>query len=238
MAEKKVKLTKRQETFKQKFYDGLEHEGGDRNENKYTKLYKPDIRKIDKTLLDELSDGKCCCGHSISDKKYVQHIGTNKIVEIGNCCIKRFGVERICEDCGQEHRNMKNNVCSPCRKAREQKAEEDKKKRQKAALEAQIKAAIQLKNEPLEQYEPDDNQYRKQIIDTKAKQGPITMVNDIKFKITPQAFGNTILKFGKYKGETWEYVFKNNLQYAEWYASQPNCPIKDKLIEYYRWISQ
>jgi len=63
-------------------------------------------------------EDKCVCGHFIKENCYI----TNKkrLLTLGNCCIKKFLSKsksgRTCEDCGNPHRNRKNNKCNDCRK--------------------------------------------------------------------------------------------------------------------------
>ena len=61
----------------------------------------------------------CICDHFIYENCYaVDKRDKNKIVVLGNCCIKRFlgnNAGRTCEKCGKKHKNRKNNLCKECR---------------------------------------------------------------------------------------------------------------------------
>jgi hypothetical protein len=39
-------------------------------------------------------DGRCACGHVIRDVRIVRNKENERTLEIGNCCIKKFGVKR------------------------------------------------------------------------------------------------------------------------------------------------
>jgi hypothetical protein len=45
-------------------------------------------------LEEDESDSRCICGHVIRDIRIVRNRSNKKKLEIGNCCIKKFGVER------------------------------------------------------------------------------------------------------------------------------------------------
>jgi len=65
-----------------------------------------------------IHESKCICGHSIKENCYITD--KNRILTLGNCCIKKFLSKsksgRTCEDCGNPHKNRKNNKCNDCRK--------------------------------------------------------------------------------------------------------------------------
>jgi hypothetical protein len=72
----------------------------------------------------------CICDHYIQENCYVvDKRDKNKIVVVGNCCIKRFlkkeNQGRTCERCEKPHKNSKDNFCKECRKQNK----EDEKKR-------------------------------------------------------------------------------------------------------------
>jgi hypothetical protein len=56
---------------------------------------------------------RCLCGHPISENCYIKHIPTQRLIVVGNCCIKRYLDKsgRTCEKCNKPHRNIKNNLC-------------------------------------------------------------------------------------------------------------------------------
>jgi len=65
----------------------------------------------------KLQDHKdeCICGHEIERNRYITD--NNKIIVLGNCCIKRFVVSntRTCDGCNKPHKNRKVNRCNDCR---------------------------------------------------------------------------------------------------------------------------
>lgn len=64
------------------------------------------------------SKSNCICGHSIIENCYL--VNNDKILIIGNCCVKKFlpkeNQRRTCEDCGANHKNRKFNFCKDCQK--------------------------------------------------------------------------------------------------------------------------
>jgi len=94
----------------------------------------------------------CICDHYIQENCYVvDRRDKNKIVVIGNCCIKRFlkkeNQGRTCERCEKPHRSRKDNFCKECRiqnkedeKLKKMEKEiEQQKEREEKALEEQKK---------------------------------------------------------------------------------------------------
>lgn len=61
---------------------------------------------------------RCLCGHPISENCYIKHIPTQRLIVVGNCCIKRYLDKsgRTCEKCNKPHKNRKNNLCESCGK--------------------------------------------------------------------------------------------------------------------------
>lgn len=62
----------------------------------------------------------CICGHHIKENCYVSD--GQKILILGNCCIKKFlpgGISKRCELCKRSHKNRKNNLCNDCRNLRD-----------------------------------------------------------------------------------------------------------------------
>jgi hypothetical protein len=59
----------------------------------------------------------CACGHPIKENCYITD--GERILVLGNCCIKRFlpkkNSGRTCEVCGEPHKNRKINKCNECR---------------------------------------------------------------------------------------------------------------------------
>lgn len=62
---------------------------------------------------------KCVCGHDIVENCYIINETRDKIIVLGNCCIKRFLSKdksgRTCEVCGKPHKNRSVNQCNDCR---------------------------------------------------------------------------------------------------------------------------
>lgn len=86
--------------------------GGDFNQHlKYYNLCYPGSELPSKEL-------ECVCGHDIKNNCYITD--GKELLVLGSCCIKRFkkNCSRICEDCGNNHRNRKVNRCKDCRKGK------------------------------------------------------------------------------------------------------------------------
>jgi hypothetical protein len=64
--------------------------------------------------IPELVD-ECVCGHKIIENCYITD--GDRLVILGNCCIKKFcdTSNRTCENCGETHRNSKQNRCNNCK---------------------------------------------------------------------------------------------------------------------------
>ena len=62
----------------------------------------------------------CACGHAIRENCYIRNMETGDMIQMGNCCIKRFMPEngRTCGDCGKSHRNRKIDRCNDCRRVK------------------------------------------------------------------------------------------------------------------------
>ena len=67
---------------------------------------------------EELPDkvNECVCGHYIEENCYITN--GDGILILGNHCIQKFieKSSRTCEDCGEPHKNRKDNRCHNCRK--------------------------------------------------------------------------------------------------------------------------
>ena len=88
--------------------------GGDRNQHlNYWKI----ACKGEK--IPEHAD-RCICNQRIVENCYITGKIDNEevLIIMGNCCIKRFIPKcmRTCENCGDAHRNSKDNFCKECRK--------------------------------------------------------------------------------------------------------------------------
>ena len=173
--------------FANKFYFGLEKEGGSRNVEDYTKLKKTNI-----------GDSFCVCGHKIKNKFHVKNLITNKVIIIGSCCIKKFNIQKLCDDCHKPHRNIKDNKCNDCR-IRKVKIEEIKE------VEEQIKEEIK------------NNNYT-------------NFYNKVNEEIAKKSMDKKV-NFGKYKDNTYSYIFENDKKYFIWMVNNVN--IMDPNIKKY-----
>jgi hypothetical protein len=59
----------------------------------------------------------CLCEHAIVEQCYIRHIVTQRMLVVGNCCIKRYikAWYRTCARCRGRHRSVKDNFCKECR---------------------------------------------------------------------------------------------------------------------------
>lgn len=112
--------------YEKKFYEKLASLTGDTNPENYCyaggRSYTTSHYNYWKTqgYTDEQmpkQEQKCLCGHEIKENCFIRHKPTDKIVVVGNCCIKRYipASGRTCEVCGKGHKNKKDNRCKPCR---------------------------------------------------------------------------------------------------------------------------
>lgn len=89
--------------------------GGDRgsHENYFQLVYAGRIAAPDHRT-------ECFCETPIKENCYIAR--GDRLLPVGNCCIKRFlpeGVRgRTCEQCGAPHRNRVVNRCNRCRRCR------------------------------------------------------------------------------------------------------------------------
>jgi hypothetical protein len=59
---------------------------------------------------------RCVCLTKISQQCYIINIKTKDIVVLGNCCIRRFGLNgKTCSMCNAVHKNRSDNFCKDCR---------------------------------------------------------------------------------------------------------------------------
>lgn len=93
--------------------DNWKYAGGDKKQhnNYFNLIFK------DKEIERPEKVSKCLCNHDIVENCYIYNEKLNKLVVLGNCCIKRFFKKsgRTCEICGESHQNRKDNKCSDCR---------------------------------------------------------------------------------------------------------------------------
>ena len=93
------------------FKDQWKYIGGDsgRHRKKFKTIFgrTPDIAQLD----------ECICSHKIVENCYLENKLSGKQIVVGNCCINRYieDTSKKCEECGDEHRNTKDNYCSDCR---------------------------------------------------------------------------------------------------------------------------
>jgi len=64
----------------------------------------------------------CICGHKIKENCYMKLNNTDlsfapEYLVLGNCCIKKYmpNKSRLCQRCGEPHKNRKDNFCGDCR---------------------------------------------------------------------------------------------------------------------------
>lgn len=61
-----------------------------------------------------MSSSRCICSHPIVENCYIENILDNKLVVVGNCCIKKFlknnNKNRTCGICRTSHKNRKDNM--------------------------------------------------------------------------------------------------------------------------------
>lgn len=63
--------------------------------------------------LPERTD-ECVCGHHIKENCYITD--GEYVLILGNCCIKKFGINlRRCDKCNEPHKNRTVNRCNKCR---------------------------------------------------------------------------------------------------------------------------
>lgn len=109
----------------EEFKKDYQYAGGDgqlTNYNNYSELKGETkyatLRGITSEMMNkELKTDQCLCGHIIKNHMYIQDKkDKSKIIVLGNTCIKKFkGKQRHC-NCGNLHKNRKNNLCNDCRK--------------------------------------------------------------------------------------------------------------------------
>ncbi len=58
----------------------------------------------------------CVCGHKIKNNCFITN--GEDVLALGTACALRFvpKLDRICEECGEKHRNRKDNKCKKCRR--------------------------------------------------------------------------------------------------------------------------
>ena len=94
----------------------------------FCQRWKDFFRKQPKVPYED----RCVCNHVITQNCYILNTETKDIKIIGNCCIKKFGLQgKTCSLCNAIHKNRKDNYCNDCRVilALAKKKEEKKKKK-------------------------------------------------------------------------------------------------------------
>jgi len=109
------------------FINDYQYAGGDGNltdynYHKYNQLKGESkyatLRGITPEMMNtDLKTDMCLCGHIIKNHMYIQDKkDKSKIIVLGNICIKKYkGKQRHC-NCGNLHKNRKDNFCNDCRK--------------------------------------------------------------------------------------------------------------------------
>lgn len=91
--------------------------GGDtgRHLNYFKIFFKEKLNKTPKWFPKKSNN--CVCGHYIQENCLIVDKNTNVIINVGNCCIKRFIPKntRTCEICNNPHNNRIVNRCNDCR---------------------------------------------------------------------------------------------------------------------------
>ena len=61
-------------------------------------------------------EDRCKCNTKILQQCYILNTKSKEIVVLGNCCIRRFGLNgRTCSMCNAVHKNTSDNYCKECR---------------------------------------------------------------------------------------------------------------------------
>ena len=64
-------------------------------------------------------NSECLCNQPIKNNFFIYSKKLDKVLSLGKCCIKKFnpdGLQKHCDNCGCNHRNRIDNLCSDCRK--------------------------------------------------------------------------------------------------------------------------
>ena len=70
---------------------------------------------------------KCACGHVITKNCHIRNLNTNEIKVVGNCCIKKWNIEKKCIKCNEAHHRRDYIICGSCEKEEcEEKKREEK----------------------------------------------------------------------------------------------------------------
>jgi hypothetical protein len=117
-------------TCANKFFVGLYENGGTNTPSDYKYIggdtgyhltyLKQTASKIYPFLLHENlpESHQCVCGQHIHENCYLLNLKTNKIVVVGNCCIKRYtpneAIKR-CLLCNTPKKHMKGGICTMCK---------------------------------------------------------------------------------------------------------------------------
>lgn len=193
-------------------------------------------------------ENECLCEHWINENCFIKYIGANpeglnKILVIGNCCIKKYLPKELqgktCNRCGLPHRNRKDNFCKECRKKRVEEAEQEKVELERVRLaqlrierdnedrlsrERERMEAARFKADMMFQYGKYANRKWSWVFEN----DPAYLVHcqfvlkwedpvEYAFKRDPNWINNVVLDFGKYKGSrTIGWVRKNDPSYVSW----------------------
>ena len=94
--------------------------GGEATTNNKAHTNYWELSKNSYNLTDEdkpAHSGICKCGEQIRYNCWILNKETREIKIIGGVCIKKFtgGKLRVCDECGEPHRNRVINKCNECR---------------------------------------------------------------------------------------------------------------------------
>lgn len=182
--------------------DILDNKDNLQTEETYSAHYNYWLKcKQENEKMPESIKAHCLCFHCIKNLCFIKHIKTGKIYTIGIECINKFtNNRRTCDICNNPHRNSKDNHCKDCR--------------------IKIKDELKLKEEK-EKIEIENQRRRDLEIYYQKKRDK---EQEYYFRE-----GN-ICKFGKYKGEEFNIVFKDK-SYIKW--ALKNFDIDNKNNLYY-----
>jgi uncharacterized protein (DUF3820 family) len=153
----------------------------------------------------------CICGSEIVENCYLENILDQRIIAVGNCCIKRYIPEelagRTCLNCGNSHKNRKDSYCNDCRLCR-------------------ISIGKYKGHYFWDVYDADKS-YCKWALESNIDDKEFLAWLNNK-NLDEQ---DDIMPFGKYRGKTFQFIYDNDKEYCKW------CQENDTYDEFVEWLS-
>jgi len=182
--------------------------GNEGRHNNYFKIFFKKKLEENPRWIPEFKE-ECVCGHKIKENCYIIN-DSNIILTLGNCCIKKFVPKsgRTCEVCQSPHKNRIVNRCNECRVGICDKCDKECSRKYSLCWKcnfANITGRTYISDSENESENENENE------------------SESELKIHKDINNNEIekiIKFGKYKNETYKNISVKDKDYLIWLLNQ------------------